>query len=66
MDMVDIVLGKNYIRAVCHFRLGWRGVVLPLGLLLEASVITAFIFAYWNIDPLLILKIGQIAAGGAG
>ena len=49
------------------FKVGWRGLVLPLGLLLEASVITAFIFAYWNLDPLVIVRIGQlIAAGVAG
>ena len=45
------------------FKVGWRGVVLPLGLLLEASVITAFIFAYWNIDPLAIMKIGTEGRG---
>ena len=39
-----------------NFRVGWRGLVLPLGLLLEASVITAFIHAHWSLDPLALMK----------
>ncbi|XP_028392819.1 nose resistant to fluoxetine protein 6-like isoform X2 [Dendronephthya gigantea] len=39
------------------FKVGWRGVVLTLGLLLECTVITAFIHAYWDIDPLAIFKL---------
>ena len=52
-----------------NFRVDWRGLVLPIGLLLEAFAITAFIHAHWNIDPLILMKAYTskwlLAPGGA-
>ena len=53
-----------YVTFSYHFRLGWRGVVLPLSVLLESFAITAFIHAHWDLDPLAFSKVAQLQAGG--